>query len=74
LGAWIIYKSANGVYYSAKWLVGGTAKPITEKEMEDLKPVVVLSQEEYENLLNNHKNIHDIQSRLANIENKLETQ
>ena len=74
LGSWIIYKSASGVYYSVRWLTGGTTKAITLKEMEDMKPVVVLTQEEYEQLLDNQKGLMDIQNRLSKIENKLENQ
>ena len=74
LGSWMVYKSANGVYYSVKWLVGGTAKPITEKEMDDLKPVVVLTEEEYNNLISNQKGLIEIKSRLENIEHRLEHQ
>ena len=74
LGSWMVYKSANGVYYSVKWLVGGTPKPITEKEMDDLKPVVVLTEEEYNNLISNQKGLIEIKSRLENIEHRLEHQ
>ena len=74
LGSWIVFKSASGVYYSVKWLTGGTPQPINEKEMDNLKAVIVITEEEYQNLLNNQKGLADIQNRLSKIEHRLENQ
>lgn len=74
MGAWVVYKTAGGVYYGVKWLTGGTPQPITEKEMEELKPMVVISQEEYESLLANKTGLETIQKRLDTIEHRLEPQ
>ena len=74
MGAWIVYKTAGGIYYSVKWLTGGIPKQITEKEMDGLKPMVVITEEEYESLLANKTGLETIQKRLETIEHRLEHQ
>jgi len=71
-GTWLVYKSANGVYYSVKWLTGGTPQPITEEELKEIdKPVIILTEEEYTALLENKKEYTEINKRLENLETKL---
>lgn len=72
-GTWLVYKSASGVYYSVKWLTGGTPQPITEAELKDIdqKPVVILTEEEYNSLIENKKEYSEIAKRLDMLETKL---
>jgi hypothetical protein len=73
MGAWVVYKTAGGVYYGARWLAGGIPKQITEYELAELhkEPVVVLTEEEYLNLLSNRDHLKLIEDKLEKIEERI---
>ena len=51
-GSWVVYKSANSLYYLYKYIRPGSL--IKDKiDVED-KEYVVITKEEYNNLLKNH--------------------
>jgi len=60
IGSWVVYKSYNGIYYLYNIK---NNKTITETETEtkeegitDLSPYVIITEEEYDNLINIKKN------------------
>ena len=60
IGSWVVYKSYNGIYYLYNIK---NNKMITETETEtkeggitDLSPYVIITEEEYDNLINIKKN------------------
>jgi hypothetical protein len=73
MGAWVVYKTAGGVYYGARWLVGGIPKQITDYELAELhkEPVVVLTEEEYLKLLSNQDHLKLIEDKLEKIEERI---
>lgn len=70
MGVWMVYKTAGGVYYGARWITGGIPQKITEQELAELhsEPVVVLTEEEYRNLLANREHFKLIEQKLEKIE------
>ena len=54
-GSWVICKSANSLYYLYKYIRPGSLikDKIDEEDKED-KEYVVITKEEYNNLLKNH--------------------
>ncbi len=73
MGAWVVYKTAGGVYYSAKWLIGGIPQKITEKELLELnsKPVIIITEEEYLKLIHNKEQLKVIEEKLEKIEDRI---
>jgi len=73
MGAWAIYKTAGGVYYGARWLTGAVPKQITEQELLELhkEPVVILTEEEYLNLLSNKEQLKHIEDKLEKLEERI---
>ena len=73
MGAWVVYKTAGGVYYGARWLIGGVPKVITEQELAELhkEPVVVLTEEEYFKLLSNKDQLKHIEDKLEKLEERI---
>ena len=73
MGAWIVYKTAGGVYYSAKWLIGGIPQKITEKELLELnrEPVIIITEEEYLKLIHNKDQLKVIEEKLEKIEERI---
>jgi hypothetical protein len=73
MGAWVVYKTAGGVYYGGRWLMGGVPKQITEHELAELHkdPVVVLTEEEYLNLLHNRDQLKHIEDKLEKLEERI---
>jgi hypothetical protein len=73
MGAWVVYKTAGGVYYGARWLTGGIPKQITEHELAELhkEPVVVITEEEYLNLLSNKQQLKHIEDKLEKLEERI---
>ncbi len=73
MGAWVVYKTAGGVYYSAKWLIGGIPQKITEKELSELnkEPVILITEEEYLQLINNKNQLKLIEDKLEKIEERI---
>lgn len=74
MGAWVVYKTAGGVYYSAKWLIGGIPQKITEKELSELnkEPVILITEEEYLQLINNKNQLKLIEDKLEKIEGRIQ--
>ena len=70
MGAWIVYKTAGGVYYCTKWLIGGIPQKITEKELLELnrEPVIIITEEEYLKLIHNKDQLKVIEEKLEKIE------
>ena len=70
MGAWVVYKTAGGVYYSAKWLMGGIPQKITEKELLELngEPVIIITEDEYLKLIHNKEQLKVIEQKLEKIE------
>ena len=73
MGAWVVYKTAGGVYYSAKWLIGGIPQKITEKELLELnsEPVIIITEEEYLKLIHNKDQLKVIEEKLEKIEERI---
>lgn len=73
MGAWIVYKTAGGVYYSAKWLIGGIPQKITEKELLELnrEPVIIITEEEYLKLIHNKEQLKVIEEKLEKIDERI---
>jgi hypothetical protein len=73
MGAWVVYKTAGGVYYSAKWLIGGIPQKITEKELLELnsEPVIIITEEEYFKLIHNKNQLKVIEEKLEKIEERI---
>jgi hypothetical protein len=74
MGVWMVYKTAGGVYYGAKWLSGAAApQKITEIELAELhsEPVVVLTEQEYRSLLGNQEHLKLIEQKLEKIEENI---
>ena len=73
MGAWIVYKTAGGVYYSAKWLIGGIPQKISEKELLELtrEPVIIITEEEYLKLIHNKEQLKVIEEKLEKIEERI---
>lgn len=73
MGAWIVYKTAGGVYYSAKWLIGGIPQKITENELLELtrEPVIIITEEEYLKLIHNKDQLKVIEEKLEKIEERI---
>jgi hypothetical protein len=73
MGAWAVYKTAGGVYYGARWLTGGIPKQITEQELSELhkEPVIILTEEEYLNLLSNKQQLKHIEDKLEKLEERI---
>ena len=73
MGAWVVYKTAGGVYYGARWLAGSIPKQITEYELSELhkEPVIVLTEEEYLKLLSNRDHLKIIEDKLEKIEERI---
>lgn len=73
MGVWMVYKTAGGVYYGAKWLSGSAPKQITEVELAELhsEPVVVLTEQEYRSLLGNQEHLKLIEQKLEKIEENI---
>ena len=73
MGAWVVYKTAGGVYYSAKWLIGGIPQKITEKELLELnsEPVIIITEEEYLKLIHNKDQLKVIEEKLEKIEQRI---
>ena len=69
MGAWVVYKTAGGVYYSAKWLMGGIPQKITEKELLELngEPVIIITEDEYLKLIS-----HDYINKIYDINIKFQ--
>ena len=51
-GSWVICKSANSLYYLYKYIRPGSL--IKDKIIDEDKEYVVITKEEYNNLLKNH--------------------
>ena len=73
MGAWVVYNTAGGVYYSAKWLIGGIPQKITEKELLELnsEPVIIITEEEYLKLIHNKDQLKVIEEKLEKIEKRI---
>jgi hypothetical protein len=73
MGAWVVYKTAGGVYYSAKWLIGGIPQKITDKELLELnkEPVIIITEEEYLKLIHNKEQLRVIEEKLEKIEERI---
>ncbi len=74
MGAWAVYKTAGGVYYGTKWLIGTTPQKISEKELLELNidPVIIISEEEYLKLIHNKEQLKLIEDKLQKIEEKIQ--
>lgn len=74
MGVWIVYKSAGGIYYSTKWLIGNKAEQISEKEYLELnqESVILMTEEEYLKLINNKEQLRHIEDKLQKIEEKIQ--
>jgi len=61
VGAWAVYRSANGLYYAYQWASG---KNNYKQIPVDEKSLVVLTAEEYDKLLETKQDIQQILQRL----------
>jgi len=58
VGAWAVYRSANGLYYAYRWAMGPEHN--NKRLPMDETSLIVLTSEEYETLLNNKQEIRAI--------------
>ena len=61
VGAWAVYRSANGLYYAYRWASG---KNNYKQIPMDEKSLVVLTAEEYDKLIETKQDIQQILQRL----------
>jgi len=73
IGVWVVYKTAGGIYYSTKWLIGKKPEQISEKEYLELnkEAIILITEEEYLKLIDYKEQIRLIENKLQKIEDKI---